>query len=133
MKCQLQTLALAILTVLLTGCAPEIDNPLFDPEEITLLNNGGSIDSTNDKFANSDEVCLIGPDILNGYEYRGCILNPNQAIALIKNGQCTLYSLDGFDGRVFFQHDHECQPVSSGFELKTFDRYGTKHLIFSDE
>jgi|GEM_PF-6360980 len=126
-------LLVVISAAALAGCGRDIENPLFDAEEIAVLNDGGSIDSTNPKLAIADEVCLIGPDNIRGSDYRGCILTPTQSMALIRDGQCTLYSVDGLKGRVFAQHDKTCRPVAPGFELYMFDRYGTKHLVFSDE
>lgn len=121
-----------LLAALLTACDPPIDNPLFDSEDIALLNEGGTIASTHPKLAGADELCLIGPDNLSGYEFNGCVLTTNQSIALIHEGVCTHYSVDGFEGRVHAQHDRECRSINSGFRLGTIDRYGTKHLIFRD-
>lgn len=121
-----------LFAVLLTACDPPIDNPLFAPEDIAILNGGGTISNEHPKLAGADELCLIGPDNLSGHEFNGCILTTNQSLALVRNGVCTQYSLDGFEGRVLSQHDRECRPLNSVFRIGTLDRYGTKHLIFWD-
>lgn len=128
-----KTLVVVVGALAISGCDPALDNPLFEPEDIAALNEGKFLDSTHPKLAHADEVCLIGLDNIKGYKFKGCVLTNDQAIALIKDDQCTLYSMDGFQGRVQFQHDRECKPVAPGFRMKTFHRYGIDHLIFWDD
>lgn len=111
---------------------PRVDNPLFDQEDMAWLNRGGVIDSDHPKLAGADEVCLFGWDV-DRYEYRGCKIPSGPAIATIRNDLCTIYSLDGLEGRVLSQHEFECRSVASGFRMALVRRGKFDDLIMLGE